>query len=925
MLLALGLIIIATAGIAAASPNSSGLMQHPCVLVTQPDLVRLRAMGVDTAENKLGFAPAKVWGAFRVKADGFVKSPTYSYEVQIPANGDQPTEKWSYTLSDQDPPPHPRTSWYPPWTAMFQEREDSISTRLKTLSFAYVMTGDRQYFEAAKSVALHLAHWSSWTDTSYGGGTIKCCLDTGHAAQNVALFYDWCYELLTPEERTTIRTALSERGVKAILAGVDNYPAETNGFAVLTCGLGLAALALRPEEPEAAEWLNAAIEKTRKSLSMHGRDGGAYEGPMYGTYLLDSFAVFLNALEVAKVQQDLFQHPYLATMDQYCIGLLGMDTKTQPCFGDGSPTRGYPKTMSFMARHGSKAAAWYLASDSESAQINALTPATIDEFIVFDASKIKPELPTFNPSCPFVDIGHAVLRDGYNPNSAFVVMKAGPPDKNIGHNHYDHNSFVLSYLGDWLVGDRGYHHFTHPPSTKFSLGTMGHSSLVIDRDDAYLQSTKVPDFGHDQVSLSGAKIAQFFSSPVYDFAKGEAAAVYNQKDSKVLDRYDRSLYLIKPDMVVVRDQIAAPAPHRFSLLLAADRSAEAKTTGDGFLTTLRAAELESHVWATQPLEYHAALYPQAESYGMYLESQTPPTQSVEFTSLLLPRAIPNPVLIRNGDFEKGLLGWTIRAGDDAPHHATDTTVAFEGKQSGRIEKSGYYYSQHFSVPVGTKLKTKFAALTKDTTDGGASVCFYFWKGGTSFGAKQTDKLTPTTWTEYTLDAVAPEGTDEVCIALNYFGNGVGWFDGVTVAADIPPRLAPPPLPVVKRVTPNGSQFEVRRGDKTIAIFCGTAGSDTMMKASRGVLHTDGELAFVEWDGGGNISRVGLHQGTYVRLNGENILLLPQRADVALSVQAGGVDAVVSADLAPHAPLTPVKLTLGRFASGMKVNINQKLF
>jgi len=173
--------------------------------------------------------------------------------------------------------------------------------------------------------------------------------------------------------------------------------------------------------------------------------------------------------------------------------------------------------------------------------------------------------------------------------------------------------------------------------------------------------------------------------------------------------------------------------------------------------------------------------------------------------------------------------------------------------------------------------------------------------------------------------VAPEGTDEVCIALNYFGNGVGWFDGVTVAADIPPRLAPPPLPVVKRVTPNGSQFEVRRGDKTIAIFCGTAGSDTMMKASRGVLHTDGELAFVEWDAGGNISRVGLHQGTYVRLNGENILLLPQRADVALSVQAGGVDAVVSADLAPHAPLTPVKLTLVRVGSGMKVNSNQKLF
>ncbi|MBM4050440.1 MAG: hypothetical protein FJ279_35545, partial [Planctomycetes bacterium] len=293
--------------------NMTGIKSHPCLLFNAETQAALKVKAADAQPNRFGFSAAEVWDEIKKKADEFVKAPTYGYRVQIPANAGQPAEPWEYTLSAQMPPRHDRTTWYPPWTAMFQERTDSISTRLKHLSFAYAVTGERGYFERAKEIALCLAKWEAWTDPSYGGGRIKACLDTGHAAQNVAIFYDWCFDALTPAERDEIRTALIEKGIKPILGYVDNYPANTNGYAVLTTGLGLAALAVRPEDPRGGEWLEAAIQKTRHSLDLHGKDGGALEGPGYGTYLLDSFATFLDALVSSQAEHTLFAHPFLAT------------------------------------------------------------------------------------------------------------------------------------------------------------------------------------------------------------------------------------------------------------------------------------------------------------------------------------------------------------------------------------------------------------------------------------------------------------------------------------------------------------------------------------------------------------------------------------------------------------------------------------
>ena len=250
-------ILMALAG-QAAPANTTGLTEHPCVLLTAETLPAIKASAAMMEDNQFGFATGDAWTEIKAKADGYLAAAPYHYKVTIPAKGDKEQMVWEYTLSDENPPPHDERPGYPPWTAMFQERSDSITTRIIHLSFAYLITGDRAYADRAKTIVMHLTNWDQWTDPSYTAGQVKACLDTGHCTKCVGFFYDWCYDTLSDDERATIREAIATKGILPSLADVDRYPAATNGFAVITSGIVCGALAIRPEDPRAPSTSAAA-------------------------------------------------------------------------------------------------------------------------------------------------------------------------------------------------------------------------------------------------------------------------------------------------------------------------------------------------------------------------------------------------------------------------------------------------------------------------------------------------------------------------------------------------------------------------------------------------------------------------------------------------------------------------------------------
>jgi hypothetical protein len=516
--------------------------------------------------------------------------------------------------------------------------------------------------------------------------------------------------------------------------------------------------------------------------------------------------------------------------------------------------------MGVLAHRGSSDAAWYLE------QIGALPIDDLYEFIRFDPAKLDPKQPEWNPSVALHDIGYASLRDWYNAEAPSLFFKAGPYENNIGHNHYDQNAFVISYGGEWIIPDRGYHSFYDPAKRKFSLGSMGHNTVVLDIDEAYRQRTTVPDPGHDQVKRTGGRIAEFYGGEAFDYVRGEAAEAYNTDERKVLDRFDRSIVYVKPHFYVVHDDLAAPEPHSFNFLLHADGMSWIEPAGDAFRTYRTTSEVYSRIVSPSKVTTHIETYPGAESYGPYLRVATEPTTKTGFTALLYPRPNADPKFVQNGGFERGMAGWQPRGGEDQPNHTIVDEQPAEGTKCGRIEKSGYYYTDHFKLPVGVEVTARAMIRTTALPEGhGATMTLYFWREGKAFASKRVGPFAHEDWQEHTVSAVVPEGTEEVCVALEFFAPGVGWFDDLRVEAPIK-RPAP--------ITPRIAQFEpdfldVNIGSERFVVSFGPAGEPREHSG----LRTDAEVAVVAFGADGRPARAFAKSGSLVEWEGRALLRL----------------------------------------------------
>jgi hypothetical protein len=780
---------------------------HPRLFIDASDIPRLRALATQNRPDAFGNNPSKCWGKLKSKADRFVTAKPYSYTVTMPGREGTPGQKWTYTLSDGRPPPHDEFSHYPPWTAMFQERSDSITTRLRYLLLAHLVTGEDAYATRAKTIVSRLCAWDDiWTDRSYSSGIP--CLDTGHAAVWVAVFHDWCANTLTEAEAEIVRTALAEKAVAPIAGMIEKIAPYHNFTAVIATGLGVGAISLLGHDERAEAWLDLAIRRMRLYMDQQGADGGSMEGPGYGTYAANQLADMLWALGGIGRADELSDHPFLQSLPRYCISLLDPGTKKMPCFGDGGPTTGFINLMRVLALQGNAEAAWYCR------EVRGLGLDSPRAFLSVDASRILPKQPDFRPTACFRDIGYAILRDGYRPESLFLAVKSGPPKARIGHNHYDHGSFLLRFGDEWIGWDPGYRSYFDPPRRRYTTGTFGHSTIVLDLNDDYIASTAASTPGQDQVNIAGGRILEFFGGDRLDFVRTDNTAVYNSAKKHVMDLFRREFLYIKPGIVVVLDDLRTPQPHTFSALLHAPGSASLKLGTNTATATAPGAFMDSWFFTAGGVSLRAGLSPGNGAYGPWLAATTPSAKTARIITILAPRL--NDELIMNPGFESGMSGWRPR---NMPgfreNHVIDTDVSHTGQASARIDNGGYYYSRQFPVEPGTTITARWWA--RCTAAKGASSMLYYWKKGKSFTRAKGPAATDTEWRQYELIDVVPEGTEEVCLALQFFGEGQCWYDDVEITLDRDRTVRSIPT-TVEEVVPNRLFLLTRDGVRHLILI-----------------------------------------------------------------------------------------------------------
>ncbi|MEA2231426.1 MAG: hypothetical protein QOD83_1242 [Solirubrobacteraceae bacterium] len=184
--------------------------------------------------------------------------------------------------------------------------QNEMPTYLLNLGLAYQLSGDVRYGRRVVDLLLALkdANYPYW-----------CCQDlgVGDLLYGMALGFDWSYELMTPDERRQIVSAMWTPAHESFLFGrtlgynpTNPYAANleiSNWMGVTAGGAGLALLAVRGEPGIPADtirpfdsYLRRALDRT-KSYFVHGIDplGANHEGLTYAYYGLKNSVPFALA------------------------------------------------------------------------------------------------------------------------------------------------------------------------------------------------------------------------------------------------------------------------------------------------------------------------------------------------------------------------------------------------------------------------------------------------------------------------------------------------------------------------------------------------------------------------------------------------------------------------------------------------------
>ena len=447
-----------------------------------------------------------------------------------------------------------------------------IGDALPTLALVYRLTGDSKYLHAAQRWALASCEYPTW-----GIGKFNCTdLPAGHQLYGLALFYDWCYADLDEATRRTIRETVLKRGGIMFAAMRDgkiywHRAYLQNHLWVNGCGLATAGLAMWEEAPETIPWLSLCLSKFQRTFEALGSDGASHEGVGYWDYGVEHMIKF-NLLSRDMFGVNLFTNswwPKTASFRQY-LSLPRHAWSQSECIVDlGDYARGnahHPDyTLFALASEFRDGYAQWMGLEMEVAGIGSKPRAWL-ALLWYDPS-VTPRAPDRRPTLQhFADMDIVSARSDWSGDESMVVFKCGPfighkgmemfseYDPGGGHAHPDANHFVWFAGGEWLLRDEGYTHLKW---------TGNHNTLLIDGEGQVGEGTKWFNGAAILEAKATARVIRAESSARLDHIVGDATRAYPGRFG--LRRYVRHLLFLKPDVVIVADDILLDGPRQLEL------------------------------------------------------------------------------------------------------------------------------------------------------------------------------------------------------------------------------------------------------------------------------------------------------------------------------------------------------------------------
>ena len=331
-------------------------------------------------------------------------------------------------------------------------------------AFAYLVTGERRFFESARDHLMPMLSWPRWNWPCGTGDGRWLDLRSAGVVKALSLFLDWCADAISDDERSHIILALENFGARAALRDhdvqvgwYDEAGRVNNWVAVMNCGAGLAALLLWRDTPVLREALSVCVRHMRRFLDWVEEDGATNEAGGYWLYGVRNLLIFLEALRVNQNNVPpeiletgacdwLTQSTKLSRTAMFTLSGV-LDDKFAMIFGDTDPVEmsQFMEPCALLARtFRDEEVQWYVR------QMKCADPLAL--------LWVDPSLPVRQPQPGLMtrlfSVGWLLVRESPAvKNGFFFALRGGSNDQS--HTHRDVSNFLFWYAGEPLICDPG--------------------------------------------------------------------------------------------------------------------------------------------------------------------------------------------------------------------------------------------------------------------------------------------------------------------------------------------------------------------------------------------------------------------------------------------------------------------------------------
>jgi hypothetical protein len=455
---------------------------------------------------------------------------------------------------------------------------------LGNLAFVAMVTENQRLKEKGVQMLLTACSYERWLGPSFDNPEVfnppwHSALETAMMTEAVATAYDLLHASLTEEQRSTVRAALVEKGVRPLIhdwvdpvtaARLPRHQLPTgNWVMVCTGGAGVGALVLHGEHEEAAEWLRLCRNRVRAWLldrggdyyvdnpwkpgrpdpipvigpsePNFGPDGGYKESIGYMDYAMRYVSFFADGLR-RETRENLFADVPLRLLEPLAWSILnypdGAGVRSAIVdFGDCGPLSRYLELYTALIKHRDDGRAAWL--------YRHIVPApTTPRALLWYADVVADAAPENQvPVRAFRGIGQALMRTAWSPNAPVAAIKF---HQNRGH--LDIGAWFLFSGGQPALIDSGVTPYGGSIYGTYSSQSIAHNVVLVDNQP--------------QTRADG-KMLTAFGTSMMAVAAGELAAAYPDR----LTSWRRDLVFLPGGLVAVHDRLAGKGPRQFDLLL----------------------------------------------------------------------------------------------------------------------------------------------------------------------------------------------------------------------------------------------------------------------------------------------------------------------------------------------------------------------